>query len=97
MEEEGFTIVRRTGRGRTSRSANKAGKAKQSPQISYNSRAPAESTRRDLTWEEKLDKVLAILDTRKRQLKDQSGTGGKGKDKSFMDSWTGKHVCVCSR
>lgn len=40
--------------------------------------------------EEKLGKVLAILETRKRQL--EGNSVGKGKETPFMDSWTGKHA-----
>lgn len=73
------------------RPPNKLSRTKPSPQISYNSLTLAGSRRDDTTLKGKLDKVLAILETRKRQLEEKSGGGGKGKEKSFVDSWTGKH------
>lgn len=91
MDDDGFTTVQRTGRGRAYRPFQKPSKTKPSPQISYNTPTSLGSRRGDTALEEKLNKVLAILETRKRQLEDKAGSGGKGKEKSFVDSWMGKH------
>lgn len=91
MDDDGFTTVRRTGRGRAYRPFQKPSKAKPSPQISYNTPTPIELGRGDITLEKKVGRVLAILETRKRQLEEKAGSGGKGKERSFVDTWTGKH------
>lgn len=90
MDDDGFTTVRRTGRGRPARSDNKSGKTKPIAQIAYTTRATTGAARNGSTTEEKLDKVLAILETRRRQLEDKAC--GKGKEKCFMESWAGRHT-----
>lgn len=91
MDEEGFVTVRRKGRSRTPRTSSKVSKEKQSPQILYITHVPSGSIRGELTSEQKLEKVLAVIETRKRQLEDESGYGGKVKDRLFMNSWTGTY------
>lgn len=60
--------------------------------MSYTTQDSSRTKTGDRTTEQKLVKVLAILETRKRQLLEEAGNGGKGKEKSFLASWTGKQI-----
>jgi hypothetical protein len=97
MDDDGFTTVRRSGRERGNRSLRGAHKEKKTSNMSYTIQEPSRTKTNALTTEQKLVKVLAILETRKRQLIEEAGNGGKGKEKSFLASWTGKQMCRTTR
>lgn len=92
MEDDGFTTVRRSGRGRGNRHPRVPLNEKTSSKISYTSQASSRPRNGDATVEQRLDKVLAILENRRRQLLEEEGHSGKGKERSFVASWTGKHT-----
>ena len=92
MEDDGFTTVRRSGRGRGNRSPRAPLDHKTSSTISYTNQTTSRPRDRQPTTEQKLEKVLAILETRRRQLLEEEGNSGKGKDRSFVASWTGKQL-----
>lgn len=97
MEDDGFTTVRRSGRGRGSRHPRVPLNKKTSLKISYTSQASSRPRNGDATVEQRLQKVLAILETRRRQLVEEEGHSGKGKERSFVASWTGKHMFSVNR
>ncbi|KAJ9110109.1 hypothetical protein QFC19_001780 [Naganishia cerealis] len=90
MDNDGFTIVKRSHKSRASRPPPGGhSKGKSVPRLAYDTREQGKSTQTTATMEEKLEKLLAILQTRRRQLLEDEQGSGKGK--TFLKRW---EVCA---
>ncbi|KAJ9123003.1 hypothetical protein QFC24_004042 [Naganishia onofrii] len=84
MDDDGFTIVKSKGRTpRRQQSGRDKGKAVS--RLAYDTRGQTSTFYGGSTSEDKLEKVLAILQTRRRQLLDDDQASGKGN--TFLKRW----------
>ncbi|KAJ9103157.1 hypothetical protein QFC21_002579 [Naganishia friedmannii] len=88
MDDDGFTTVKKSQKGRAPRRPP-SGQAngKTVSRMAYDTRVRTSSSQKGLTLEDKLEKVLAILQTRRRQLLDDDQ--GVGKGNTFLKRWKG--------
>lgn len=87
MNDDGFTIVKSKGRA-PRRPPSSQPKGKAVSRMAYETRGQRSTSQQGPSLEEKLEKVLAILQTRRRQLLDVDQ--GVGKGTTFLKRWKGK-------
>lgn len=87
MDDDGFTIVKSKGRTPRRRQSGRD-KGKAVSRLAYDTRGQTSTFYGGSTSEDKLEKVLAILQTRRRQLLDDDQASGKGN--TFLKRWKGR-------